>query len=113
MKFALAAEQILEALPIRPKTSQTYNSVYRRYIYPALHEYELAEIKRDHIQNLIKTLPPQTGATTLAVLKTIFRESIDNGYCENSPAATVRRPRIQVVPRHFIPLNKLLDLELP
>ncbi len=36
--------------------------------------YELAEIKREHIQILIKSLPPQTGATTLAVLKTIFRE---------------------------------------
>jgi len=87
--------------------------VYRRYIYPALQEYELDEIKREHIQNLIKSLPPQTGATTLAVLKTIFREAIDNAYCEHSPAATVRRPKIQVVPRKFIPLPDLIALDLP
>jgi len=62
---------------------------------------------------LIKSLPPQTGATTLAVLKTIFREAIDNAYCEHSPAATVRRPKIQVVPRKFIPLPDLIALELP
>ena len=67
INFAVVAEQILQALPIRPKTSQNYYSVYRRYIYPALHQYELAEIKRENIQNLIKVLPPQTGATTLAV----------------------------------------------
>ena len=103
----------METLPIRPKTSQTYNSVYRRYIYPALQEYELAEIKREHIQNLIKSLPPQTGATTLAVLKTIFREAIDNAYCENSPAATVRRPKIQVIPRNFLTLQEIVSLDLP
>ena len=103
----------MEALPIRPKTSQTYNSVYRRYIHPALHQYELAEIKREHIQNLIKSLPPQTGATTLAVLKTIFREAIDNAYCENSPAATVRRPKLQVIPRNFLTLQEIVDLDLP
>jgi integrase len=87
--------------------------VYRRYIYPALHEYELAEINREHIQNLIKSLPPQTGATTLAVLKTIFREAIDNAYCENSPAATVRRPKIQVIPRNFLTLQEIVSLDLP
>ena len=103
----------METLPIRPKTSQTYNSVYRRYIYPALQEYELAEIEREHIQNLIKSLPPQTGATTLAVLKTIFREAIDNAYCENSPAATVRRPKIQVIPRNFLTLQEIVSLDLP
>jgi integrase len=103
----------LEALPIRPKTSQTYNSVYRRYIHPALHQYELDEVKREHIQNLIKILPPQTGATTLAVLKTIFREAIDNAYCENSPAATVRRPKLQVIPRNFLTLQEIVSLDLP
>jgi len=113
MRFALAAEQILQSLPIRPKTAATYNSVYRRYIYPALYEYELAEIKREHIQNLIKTLPPQTGATTLAVLKTIFREAIDYAYCENSPAATVRRPKLQVIPRNFLTVQEIKNLELP
>ena len=64
-------------------------------------------------QAVIKPLPPQTGATTLAVLKTIFREAIDNGYCENSPAATVRRPKIQVIPRDFLALQELVELDLP
>jgi len=87
--------------------------VYRRYIHPALHHYELDEVKREHIQNLIKILPPQTGATTLAVLKTIFREAIDNAYCENSPAATVRRPKLQVIPRNFLTLQEIVSLDLP
>ena len=87
--------------------------MYRRYIHPALHQYELDEVKREHIQNLIKILPPQTGATTLAVLKTIFREAIDNAYCENSPAATVRRPKLQVIPRNFLTLQEIVSLDLP
>jgi len=113
MKFAVAAELILVGLPIRPKTAATYKSVYKRHIYPALHHHELAEIKREHIQAVIKTLPPQTGATTLAVLKTIFREAIDNGYCVNSPVATVRRPKIQVIPRDFLTLQELVNLDFP
>jgi len=103
----------LQTLPIRPKTSQTYNSVYRRYIFPALQQYELDQIKREYIQVLINSLPPQTGATTLTVIKTIFREAIENSYCEHSPAATVRPPRIQVIPRKFIPLPELVKLEFP
>lgn len=87
--------------------------MYRQYIYPALQHYELAEIKREHIQTLIKSLPPQTGATTLAVIKTIFREAIDNGYCEHSPAATVRRPKLQVVPRDFLTIQEINKAELP
>jgi len=113
VNFAESAELILKRLPIRPKTAATYNSVYRRYIHPSLHQYKLAEIKREHIQGIIRSLPPQTGATTLAGLKTIYREAIDNGFCEYSPAATIRRPKIQVIPRDFLTLQELLDLELP
>ena len=113
MIFHAAASAILRNLPISPKTLTTYNSIYRCYILPAFGALQLEEIKRENIQQLIKSLPPQTAATTLSVLRTIFREAIDNSYCENSPAATVRRPKIQVIPRHFIPLNQLLDLELP
>jgi len=111
--FHSAAQTILKNLPISPKTLSTYNSIYKLYIFPVLGSLQLEQIKRESIQQLIRNLPPQTAATTLSVLRTIFREAIDNSYCEHSPAATVRRPRIQVVPRHFIPLNELLDLELP
>ena len=113
MNFGEISQQVIRALPIRPKTSATYSSVFRRYIQPALGRLNIEDIKRENIQNLIKSLPPQTGATTLAVLKSIFRECIDNSYCENSPAATVRRPKIQVIPRNFIPLKELLTLEFP
>ena len=50
---------------------------------------------------------------TLAVLKTIYREAVDNSYCENSPASTVRRPKIQVIPRKFLSLQELRELDLP
>ena len=113
MNLHSAAQIIFSNLPISPKTLSTYMSVYNLYIFPLLGVLPLEQIKRETIQQLIRPLSPQTAATTLSVLRTIFREAIDNGYCENSPSATVCRPRIQVVPRHFIPLNQLLDLELP
>ena len=108
-----AVQTIFSNLPVSAKTLSTYMSVYNLHIFPLLGTMQLEQVKRETIQNLIRNLPPQTAATTLSVLRTIYREAIENSYCENSPAATVRRPRIQVVPRHFIPLNQLLDLELP
>ena len=113
MQLYNAAQIILSTLPISPKTLSTYMSICNLYIFPALGSLHLEYVKRESIQKLIRDLPPQTGATTLSVLRTIYREAIDNGYCENSPAATVRRPRIQVVPRPFIRLDHLLKLELP
>jgi site-specific recombinase XerC len=113
MLLNVAAETIFKNLPISAKTLSTYRSIYNLYIFPALGSLQLEQVKRETIQQLIRNLPPQTAATTLSVLRTIFREAIDNSYCEHSPAATVRRPRIQVVPRNFIPLNLLLDLEFP
>ena len=113
MNFAFAAEQILNSLPIRPKTASTYRSIYKNYLHPNFGELKLREVKREQIQQLIRELPPQTGAMTLAVLKTIYREAVDNSYCENSPASTVRRPKIQVIPRKFLSLQELRELDLP
>lgn len=113
MNFAFTAELILEALPVRQKTASTYKSLYKNHIYPKFKDYKLREIRREQVQHLIRELPPQTGAATLSVLRTIYREAIDNNYCENSPAATVRRPKVQVVPRKFLTVEELERLELP
>ena len=78
MNLHSAAQIIFSNLPISPKTLSTYMSVYNLYIFPLLGMLPLEQIKRENIQHLIRNLPPQTAATTLSVLRTIFREVIDS-----------------------------------
>jgi integrase len=51
---------------------------------------------------VIQGLPPQTAATTLAVMKTVFREALAQQIIQSSPAHGVSTPKIIVKPRNFL-----------
>ena len=76
--------------------------MYRCHIEKPIGELELSEIKRAQIQELIQPLPPQTAQTTLAALKTIYREAMAQGIVEHSPAHGVKGHRFSVAPRKFL-----------
>ena len=76
MEFSQFATEVFRDLPIRKKTLQTYSSVLRCHLSPGLGHKPVDEIKRSDIQSILKPLPPQTAAMTLAVLKTIYREAV-------------------------------------
>ena len=71
---------------------------------------ELSDVKRTHIQELITPLPPQTAQTTLAVLKTIYREAIAQELVEHSPAHGIRGQKVIVAPRKFLTWDELNSL---
>ena len=102
MKVKDFAKATIDNLPIRHKTRITYRSIYRCHIGPAIGELELGEVKRTDIQILIQPLPPQTAQTTLAVLKTIYREAMAQELVEHSPAHGVKGHRFSVAPRKFL-----------
>lgn len=76
--------------------------MYRCHIEKPIGDFRLEEIKRTQIQELIQPLPPQTAQTTLAVLKTIYREAIAQEIVEHSPAHGVKGHRFSVTPRKFL-----------
>lgn len=86
--------------------------MYKCHIQNKIGDRFLEEITRADIQNVIKPLPPQSAATTLAVCKTIFREAVSHGLISNSPASGVRSTAIQVVPRKFLTIQELQALDL-
>jgi integrase len=102
VRFHDFAQQTIDNLPIRHKTRITYRSMYRCHIEPKLAGLALEEIRRTQIQELIQPLPPQTAQTTLAVLKTIYREAIAQELVEYSPAHGVKGHRFSVTPRKFL-----------
>lgn len=102
MLFESFALQTVGHLPIRPKTRATYHSALKLHIFPTLAHRDIRTIKRLDIQSTIQGLPSQTAATSLAVIKTIFREALAQQIIESSPAHGVTGPKIMVKPREFL-----------
>lgn len=102
MLFESFALQTINHLPIRQKTFATYHSMLRLHVFPTLAHRELQSIKRLDIQSAIQGLSPQTAATSLAVIKTIFREALAQELIDSSPAHGVSGPKIMVRPREFL-----------
>ena len=68
---------------------------------------ELEAIARSDIKSCIAGLPSQTSATTLAVIKMLFREALENGFIEKSPVHGIRGPKVMVQPRRFLTWEEL------
>lgn len=102
MLFESFALQTINHLPIRQKTFATYHSILRLHVFPSLAHRELQSIKRLDIQSAIQGLSPQTAATSLAVIKTIFREALAQELIDSSPAHGVSGPKIMVKTREFL-----------
>jgi integrase len=100
--FESFALQTINHLPIRKKTFATYHSVLRLHVFPTLAHRDICDIKRLDVQSAIQGLPPQTAATTLAVIKTVFREALAQEIIQVSPAHGVSGPKIMVKPRDFL-----------
>lgn len=107
MEFSQLTKEVLRDLPIRKKTLQTYRSIYRCHLELLLGSQQIEDVARADIQGILKLLPPQTAAMTLAVLKTIYREAIARELIEHSPAASIRSAQIQVIPRKFMTIDEL------
>ena len=80
---------VLARLPIRAKTLATHNSAYRCHVHDAIGSLEIQDITRLDIQKIIQSLPAQIGATTLALLKTLYREALIAELVLVSPAALI------------------------
>ena len=104
------SEIVIAALPIRKKTLATYRSMYKCHIKPGLGNKDIEAINRSDIKALIVGLPPQTAMMTLAVVKVLFREALENGYLEKSPVHGVRGPKVMVKPRKFLTWEELEKL---
>ena len=102
MLFESFALQTINHLPIRQKTFATYHSMLRLHVFPSLAHRELQSIKRLDIQSAIQGLSPQTAATSIAVIKSIFREALAQELIDSSPAHGVSGPKIMVKPRQFL-----------
>lgn len=96
------SSKVFRTLNIRKHTLQTYQSMYNNHIAPRFGNVDIAEIRRSDIKEAIYGLPPQTAAMTLAVIKVMYREAIENGMVESSPVHGLKGPRVMVPHRRFL-----------
>ena len=96
------AAEVVEVLSLREKTKKDYLSALNCHVFPQLGQKEITLITKSDIQQVVHELDAPIAAKTLAVLKTVFREAIDYGYLEFSPAIGVRTKPIRTVPRKFL-----------
>ena len=90
MHLEIFALDIVEVLSLRDKTKSDYLSALRCHVFPKIGQKEMGSITKSDIQEIVQKLDPPIAAKTLAVLKTVFREAIDYGHLEVSPAIGVR-----------------------
>jgi integrase len=111
MNFETALTEIFESLDIRPKTKVNYVYNYRRNIAPIIGNLQIEQVDRKTVLRILSQLPPQTAATSLAILKTVYRECIKNGQIEASPVSNIDKPRIQIKARKFLTTKELAEIE--
>jgi integrase len=102
MELLEYALHTFSVLPIRKKTLATYRSMFKCHIQSVLGGIELEAITRSDIKRCISGLPPQTAATTLSIIKMLFREALQDGIIEKSPVHGLRGPRVMVAHRKFL-----------
>jgi integrase len=104
------AVEIVDVLSLRDKTKKDYLSALNCHVFPNLGDKDITLITKNDIQEVVQKLDPPIAAKTLAVLKTIFREAIDYGHLEISPAIGVRSRPIRTVPRKFLRWEEIKGL---
>ena len=102
MQLNFFALEIIAVLALRAKTKKDYLSALNCHVFPTLGQHEIDSITKNDIQEIVRHLDPPIAAKTLAVLKTIFREAIDYGYLDISPAYGIRTKPNRSIPRKFL-----------
>ncbi len=68
-------------------------------------------IKKNELINLLAVLLAQTRYQTLMVARVIFREALERDLITQSPAASIKSPRIDVKPGKFLTWEDLLGID--
>jgi integrase len=101
------AEALWAHLDIRPKTRSNYMGAYLRNIAPSLGHLPLDQVTKQDIAQALAPLAPQTKYQTLMACRVIFREAVEQGLLEASPAASIKSPKINVIPGKFLTWDEI------
>jgi integrase len=110
LEFDAFCSFVIEMLPIRTKTYESYISAYRCHIAGHFAGRKITEITKMEIQTLLSPLKPQVRAKVLAILKTIFREAVNLKLMPVAPTLGIQNPAPIVQMRKFLTWDELKPL---
>lgn len=105
------AEYIINTIPIRTKTRESYLSILNCHVRGHVLDTSIAEIERQDLVELLSGLSPQIRSKSLAVLKTIFREARNSGLILETPTTGIRIPTPIVASRKFLTWEDVSRIE--
>lgn len=88
---------LLRSAGIRPRTVESYESLIRLHIGPAIGERKLSKLKPKHIAAMLKSIVADGHARTAQLcydlLRAAFRSAIEEKRIERSPIEPIKRPK--------------------
>jgi integrase len=110
--FDVFGRLAIDSLPLAVKTKESYISAFRCHIMGKFSGKALSQITQNDISLLLAPLNPPIRAKVLAILKSIFREAINQNLIAASPAHGIRIPSSIVPARKFLIWEDIKDAEL-
>lgn len=104
-------ETVWTILSVRPKTLHDYKRLYRRHLEGLIGNLEISEVRSQHLQVKLLTLPPQTARHTLMLAKTIWREAEIYGVTTDNPTRKLKTTPIQIHNKKFLTWEEVDELD--
>ena len=94
-------------LLISEKTRKNYQGAYKRYLEGKIGDLKVKEVTKNDLVMAMSMLPAQTRYQALMTARVIFREAVERDLIAESPAASIKPPKIEVKPSKFLTWEEL------
>lgn len=111
MQLSIFVDSLWDQLNITSKTKKNYVGAYTRYLQPNLGKMQLSEITKVQLIDAMSSLSQQSKYQTLMVARVIFREAVEREIIDDSPAARIKTPRVEVKPQKFLTWEELKEID--
>jgi integrase len=109
LKFDEFADYCWSVLPVTRKTIENYRGAYRRNVSKKLGGRELESVTKREFIDILAPLAPQNRFQTLMVLRVLYREALARDLVDESPVASIKAPKIRVVPQKFLTWDQIRE----
>jgi integrase len=111
MKTTEFVESLIPHLDLRAKTKKNYLGAYRKNLAPAIGDKELVDVTKAEIMASLDVLPAQTRYQTLMMARRVFSEAEERGLIPESPARSIKAPKISVKNQGFLTWEELEKID--
>lgn len=111
MELNTWAETCWTVLNVRKKTLAEYKRLYRKHLEPIIGSCDINLVEPVLIQQLLKSLSPQTAKHTLMVLKSIYREASLYKITTINPTSGLKTTPIRFEPKKFLTWEEIDELD--